>query len=321
MGLLHFYSTLSVQMLSALTAAICLSAYLVSKRKVFAYGVVGFIAYFLDVSFIFQDDYVVSYLGWSLDGIYMTVRSIFSVFAGMGVFGSIWLVACEYIGEKRQWLRSAPCAVFALFSLIALFALPDDGIGRFVFWSMRALFVFWTLGFTLVKYLLCTDDIERRRLIRFRVIYILTWLFTLGFVAFDLYNFILVDTLSVAPAMPDFLGERNYAEEILMVAFAVFAIKSSHKTLALRYEHPPVRKDDERVEGQIDSNLDVYAKRHKLSNREQEVLRYILVGHDNQNIASAMHISPSTAKVHVHNILKKTAQANRQDLIRDFWKN
>lgn len=321
MGLLHFYSTLAVQMLSALTAAICLSAYLVSKRKVFAYGVVGFIAYFLDVSFIFQDDYVMSYLGWNLDGVYMTVRSIFSAFAGMGVFGSIWLVACEYIGEKRPWFRAAPCAVFILLSLIALFTLPDDGIGRFVFWSMRALFVLWTLGFALVKYLLCTDDIERRRLIRFRAIYVLSWLFTLGFVVFDLYNFILVGTLGIAPAMPEFLGERNYAEEILMIVFAVFAIKSSHKTLALRYEHPPVRKDDERVEDQIDSNLGVYAKRHKLSNREQEVLRYILVGHDNQNIASAMHISPSTAKVHVHNILKKTAQANRQDLIRDFWKN
>lgn len=321
MGLLYFYSTLSVQMLSALTAAICLSAYLVSKRKVFAYCIVGFVAYFLDVSFVFQDDFVTSYLGWSTSGTYMTARSICSAFAGMGAFGAIWLVVCEYTGEKRPWLRLTPCIAFLILSLTALFILPSNALGRFVFWSTRAIFIFWSLGFALAKYLLSTDEIERRRLRRLRVIYALTWLFTLSFVALDVYNFIISDTLGIVPAMPTFLGERNYAEEILMVALAVFAIRSSGKTLSLRYEHPPVRKDDERVEGQIDSNLGVYAKRYKLSNREQEVLRYILVGHDNQNIASAMHISPSTAKVHVHNILKKTAQANRQDLIRDFWKN
>lgn len=321
MGLLYFYSTLSVQMLSALTAAICLSAYLVSKRKAFAYGVVVFVAYFLDVSFVFQDDFVTSYLGWSVDGTYMIVRSVCSTFAGMGAFGALWLIVCEYTGEKRLWLQLTPCALFLALSLITLFALPSNAMGRFIFWSMRAFLIFWTLGFALAKYLLSTDEIERRRLRRFRVIYALAWLFTIAFVCLDIYNFILTDTLGIVPPMPTFLGERNYAEEILMIALAVFAVRSSYKTLSLRYEHPPVRKDDERIEGQIDSNLGVYAKRHKLSNREQEVLRYILVGHDNQNIASAMHISPSTAKVHVHNILKKTAQANRQDLIRDFWKN
>lgn len=40
----------------------------------------------------------------------------------------------------------------------------------------------------------------------------------------------------------------------------------------------------------------------------------------NQNIASAMSLSPSTVKVHVHNILQKTGHTNRQELIQDFWK-
>ncbi|WP_418381095.1 LuxR C-terminal-related transcriptional regulator, partial [Adlercreutzia sp.] len=48
--------------------------------------------------------------------------------------------------------------------------------------------------------------------------------------------------------------------------------------------------------------------------------RYVLVGKDNQNIASAMHLALSTVKVHVHNILQKTGHANRQELVQDFWK-
>ena len=33
-----------------------------------------------------------------------------------------------------------------------------------------------------------------------------------------------------------------------------------------------------------------------------------------------MHLALSTVKVHVHNILQKSGQANRQELIRDFWR-
>ncbi|MFQ9180364.1 MAG: response regulator transcription factor [Eggerthella lenta] len=64
----------------------------------------------------------------------------------------------------------------------------------------------------------------------------------------------------------------------------------------------------------------VYGKRHQLSEREQEVLHLVLLGNDNQNIASTMHLALSTVKVHVHNILQKTGQPNRQALTQDFWK-
>ena len=33
-----------------------------------------------------------------------------------------------------------------------------------------------------------------------------------------------------------------------------------------------------------------------------------------------MHLALSTVKVHVHNILKKTGDASRQELIQGFWK-
>ena len=50
------------------------------------------------------------------------------------------------------------------------------------------------------------------------------------------------------------------------------------------------------------------------------MLTQVLLGKDNQNIASTMSIALSTVKVHVHNILKKTGMANRQELISDFHK-
>jgi DNA-binding NarL/FixJ family response regulator len=49
----------------------------------------------------------------------------------------------------------------------------------------------------------------------------------------------------------------------------------------------------------------------ELSERELEVLRLIVEGHDNAAIASALTISPHTVKNHVANILAKFGVANR----------
>ena len=91
------------------------------------------------------------------------------------------------------------------------------------------------------------------------------------------------------------------------------------RSLSLRFERPPMRGGG-RQEELIDANLLAYGRRHQLSERECEVLRYVLLWKDNQNIASSMHLALSTVKVHVHNILQKTGQSDRQALSRDFWK-
>ena len=70
----------------------------------------------------------------------------------------------------------------------------------------------------------------------------------------------------------------------------------------------------------INAGLAGYAQHYGLSTRETEVLRMVLEGKDNQNIAGELSLAASAVKVHVHNILKKTAQANRQELMRDFRK-
>ena len=90
--------------------------------------------------------------------------------------------------------------------------------------------------------------------------------------------------------------------------------------LSLRFERPPPQGGSKQQEQQIIENLNVFATRHKLSQREREVLYLILLGKDNQNIASEMSLALSTVKVHVHNILKKTGDASRQELIQGFWK-
>ena len=56
MGLAIFYETLLVFLVSALTAAVCLSSYLVTKRKTMLFACIAFMFYFFDVASILQDD-------------------------------------------------------------------------------------------------------------------------------------------------------------------------------------------------------------------------------------------------------------------------
>ena len=69
----------------------------------------------------------------------------------------------------------------------------------------------------------------------------------------------------------------------------------------------------------IESLLSAYAAKHHLTEREAEIMRLIVQGKDNQNIASELHVALGTVKSHVHNIMQKAGKTNRDDLIKDFW--
>ena len=104
-----------------------------------------------------------------------------------------------------------------------------------------------------------------------------------------------------------------------MLAFAFFSLREAAGALRLRFKEPPASENPV-VRQRIDELLPAYCERHKLTAREREIAALVLMGKDNQNIASELQLALGTVKAHVHNILKKTDHATRQDLTRDFWK-
>lgn len=319
MGLAIFYETLLVILVSALTAAVCLSSYLVTKRKTMLFACIAFMFYFFDVASILQDDYAARELASGLTQEYYFIRSLYTMVTGAGFLGAFWFMVCEYIGECRRSIRITPIVVYATLSLILLAISGESKVLRFCYYSCRAAFMFWILAYGAVHYLRTKDQVERQRLGRYKNHCIALALLGMVMVAEDALFFLVLstDTLTIGPFT--FSAERNYAENVLMMVCAAMTCWFALRQLDIHSNKAPVVDDTLRYR-QTAEDLLVYAKRHQLTAREQEVLDYILHDQDNQNIASAMSLSPSTVKVHVHNILQKTGHTNRQELIQDFWK-
>lgn len=320
MELVLFYYTLLMLLVSILVAAVCLSAYLVSRKKTMLFLSVAFAFYFFDISLVFQDEFIVRSCGDALTSGYLVVRSLASVVTGGGFVTAFWVLLCDYLNETRRTVFVMPPAIFTIASVAMLVMIPDGDLQRFWFWSIRQFYMYWILLYAGYSFLRQQDEAERARMWRHRALYAVTWAIGLLVLAEDCATFLVMDLASVNLDALVFSAEHNYAENLLMLVIGVAAVRNAVRMLSLRFERPPAQGGSKQQEQQIIENLNVFATRHKLSQRERGVLYLILLGKDNQNIASEMSLALSTVKVHVHNILKKTGDASRQELIQGFWK-
>lgn len=313
-----YYFTLLTMLASVLAAATCFSAYLASRARglILAFG--GFLCYFLDTAFMLQDALATVALSANPDPNYLLMRSVATIVIGDAFLTFFWLFVCDFIGEHRTFAKGAPPVVFLLVSLVLL-TQATTFEGRFWFYTMRMFYVLWILGYALVRYLTCQDNTEQMRLARGRVVFFIVLALTIFVIAEDAVMFLVLQVNHVALGPIIISAERNYAENFFMLACSLLAFVYAGRSLAMRFIAPPADENELRAI-HISNNLALYGHRHGLTDREREVLRLILQGKDNQNIASTLTVASSTVKVYVHRLLKKTDCENRQELIRDFWK-
>ncbi|MFR7495340.1 MAG: LuxR C-terminal-related transcriptional regulator [Adlercreutzia sp.] len=119
--------------------------------------------------------------------------------------------------------------------------------------------------------------------------------------------------------MPLYISERNFSENILLLAFSFFTLRAASDTLRLRFKEPPAA-DAPDTQTYVDELLPAFCERYNLTARERVIVEQVLQGKDNQNIASSLQLALGTVKAHVHNILKKTGVSARQELTQLFWK-
>lgn len=314
-----FYYTLIILLIVVLTAAVCLSAFLVTRKRRYLYASVGFVVYFFDVGLVFHDDFVMPFVETGITSFYHIGTPEVSAITGAGLIAALWLSVCDVLEIKALWAKVLPEFLFFVASIAIAWSMPVDNVREFTFYTMRECALAVILIVALIWYVRA-DEQSRLRLRRYAPIFAVV---LIGGVLVEIENifFLLIyDPQHAATTGPLFLPERSFAENALAIALAFVAARRAIQSLALRYSAPPSAPDSAQ-EAFIDSHLVIYANRHGLSERETEVLREILLGADNQAIATSMHLALSTVKVHVHRILQKTHATNRQELLQDFWRH
>ena len=294
-----------------------MATFLVTRKKSAAYAAICFLLYFFDVALVFQNDFLNNNLTVSLSMVYTINNPFVAIITGCGILTAFWFMICKYIYEERLIVRIAPPILFVLLSVAIYELMPTSGFKQFAFYSMRELFLAGILIYLALRYLSESNDFIRAIMRKQWKFYVLLWVGCIAIVLENIFFQISLDLALEGQTLP-FLPERNFAENFLVLASAAFIFKNSYEIFKLHYKAPPTHSD-EPLQEYIYTKLDAYSIHYNLSAREGEVLSLLLQGKDNQNIASELNISLATAKVHVHNILKKTRLGNRQEVIQDFW--
>jgi len=109
------------------------------------------------------------------------------------------------------------------------------------------------------------------------------------------------------------INNRNVTENILFLVFALYIIRKAKDDLKNYLQdankfHSSAMQDSP-------SPLKQFCNAYALTDRESEILEYLLNGKSQQEISDELIIALGTVKTHTHNVYQKTNAANRAQLI------
>lgn len=312
--------TIVVMLASVAAGSVSLSAYFVSRRRVFLYAAVMLLFYFLDLALIFQYEYLGQNMEYSIAQFYTIDHPQLKMLLALGTLEPMWLILCDFMNERRRVWRVVPALVFIAASEAVICCLPVSDFRQWLFYTLRQTFLLWCIGYAIFRYCTAKSDVEKVRMRRQEPVLIVTTVLCLCIILEDVVMILAFDSsvFATASLLPLYISERNFSENILMLAFAFFTLRAASDTLRLRFKEPPAAGAPD-TQAYVDEMMPAFCERYKLTARERVILEEVLKGKDNQNIASSLQLALGTVKAHVHNILKKTGASTRQELIQLFW--
>ncbi|NPD32719.1 helix-turn-helix transcriptional regulator [Eggerthellaceae bacterium zg-997] len=320
MKVAFYLYTIAVMLACVSAGTMALSAYLICRRRTYVYALAFFAGYFLDLVLIFQYEYLgLTYE--SFEALYYRIdMPLLKMALSLVALQSLWMISREHFGVRGRASLAAPAAAFVALSLATAYGLAETAFRQWAYYGLRQVFLGGMVVFWLWSYHALPDSAEKVRLARYRRFVIAAGVVVACiFIEDTLVIFFMSPDSSLLPdAFPVYLSGRNFSENLFALSLAALCLRSAGHRLGLRFNEP-IRVDGDARRAYVDDMLPSFGARHGLSPRELEVLELIIDGSDNQNIASALHLAVGTVKAHVHNIMRKTDCANREELVRAFW--
>lgn len=322
MNSLFFFYTMLILVVCIVAAVISVSAYASSRRRLFLFSCGLFVCYALEVCEIFFFEFISQNVPFPADQYYDVNTPILRTLIATATLALTWFMAMDIVDAHGKKLAISPVLVFLAANVVVLLAIPEGAIHQFMYYTLRQVFLAFMLIYMFYAYRRQPKESTLRlRLQKLTPFYILAWVLVAAIVIEDVVVILLAPPSFGSNWLPLYLSERNFSENLLICGSAVMITVYAYHVLSIRIKEAPVAEEVPDLDRHIDELLPFYRDAHKLSKRETEVLRLILLGMNNQEIASELYLAIGTVKTHVHNILKKTGQPSREALVLDFWKS
>lgn len=195
---------------------------------------------------------------------------------------------CAGLLNDRSRRYGAVCTLAALVTPFLMLTLARESVSHIILWNIDYL----AFGFfSVYRVLLFTDLADRQKLPCLAGAGLMIG--RLGDALGNLLNHLL----------------RSHTTALVLIASFLFALTVVLFVRMFQDLYLPAaqQKSDREI-------FEHFAVRHDLSVREKEVLRYLLDGCTNSEIAEKLFVSESTVKFHVHNLLQKTGCSGRAQL-------
>lgn len=202
-------------------------------------------------------------------------------------FYAAGLIAAGIINDRRRSAGAVLCVAALVFPFFTMIAGAHSGI-NYALWISGYIF----FGFYAVYRVLLFTDISRTK-------QSLAYLAGMG-----LFWGRLGDASGAACGIV--LGNNPMILITVMAVLFVACIFLFFHLYQIMYMQPAKSEPDYVIQ---------FASRYELSQRETDLMRLILSGRTNKEIAEHLYISENTVKFHVRNLLHKTDCAKRKDLL------
>ncbi len=321
MSTLMFFYTLAILMVCVVTAVLSLAAYASSRRRIFVYGSGAFLCYALEITEIFFFEYTLQNQTFPAEDYYAITMPILRTLVATAAQAFIWLVALNILDKHSKKLFAWPVGCFVAAEALTLLVLPIGPMRQWIYYTLRNVFLAFVGLYSIWCYRTSPSPEYKARLAHMKRPLLIGAILVLCVVAEDVFN-ILIMPMNLAPEwLTLYLSERNFSENFFACFAAAMLIGYAYQVLSIRIKEAPEEKNVEDLDRHIDEQMPFFCMTYKLSKREIEVMRLIVLGKNNQEIADELFLAVGTVKTHVHNILVKTNQKSREALILAFWQN
>ena len=299
-----------------------LASYLVTRNKTYRYAFAGFLFYFFDVALVFQDDFLMQRASDASVSPFFIGSPVASVLVGGGALISFWLVLCESTWrEDRPAVRWIPGAAFVLASFAVLLLAPRATARCSCSTAWREAMLYAMLVYLAARY-----RHARRRVTAshaapscsVRRAYGRSSPASCLRTSCSCWS---SDPHAIAGQRLPFFPER--ASPRTRSCCAAASPPAERIGAACRYDapEPPTQGRGASLETFIDQNLAAYAAaRQLIEARGRGAATRASWARDNQNIATSMHLAPSTRQgAHAPYPSRRPSGLTAQGAYPGFW--